>query len=143
MRVESVRADLPLPDPAMLALTLCGLLLLVLYARTRRLLFLYGGAVVLALGILAKAYKLMGLTKLSEDSMRVLRANFPNSRHLKELKTSGLVAETHPEFDSRVRIYALNAGRLSDLKDWLARAEQGWSAQLAAFRTHVERRKRK
>lgn len=38
-----------------------------------------------ALGILAKAYKLMGLTKLSEDSMRVLRANFPNSRHLKEL----------------------------------------------------------
>jgi DNA-binding transcriptional ArsR family regulator len=65
------------------------------------------------------------------------------SRHLKELKTSGLVAETHPEFDSRVRIYALNAGRLADLKDWLARAEEGWSAQLAAFRTHVEKRKRK
>lgn len=65
------------------------------------------------------------------------------SRHLKELKTSGLVAETHPEFDSRVRIYALNTGRLSDLKDWLARAEEGWSTQLAAFRTHVEKRKRK
>lgn len=65
------------------------------------------------------------------------------SRHLKELKTSGLVAETHPEFDSRVRIYALNAGRLTDLKHWLARAEEGWSAQLAAFRKHVEKRKRK
>jgi DNA-binding transcriptional ArsR family regulator len=65
------------------------------------------------------------------------------SRHLKELKTSGLVAETHPEFDSRVRIYALNAGRLSELRDWLARAEEGWSTQLAAFRTHVEKRKRK
>ena len=65
------------------------------------------------------------------------------SRHLKELKASGLVAETHPEFDSRVRIYALNAGRLGELKDWLARAEEGWSAQLAAFRTHVEKRKRK
>ena len=65
------------------------------------------------------------------------------SRHLKELKTSGLVAETHPEFDSRVRIYALNAHRLADLKDWLARAEEGWSSQLAAFRSHVEKRKRK
>lgn len=65
------------------------------------------------------------------------------SRHLKELKASGLVAETHPEFDSRVRIYALNTGRLADLKHWLARAEEGWSTQLAAFRTHVEKRKRK
>lgn len=64
------------------------------------------------------------------------------SRHLKELKTSGLVAETHPEFDSRVRIYALNAGRLSELKDWLARAEEGWSTQLAAFRGHVAERQK-
>jgi DNA-binding transcriptional ArsR family regulator len=64
------------------------------------------------------------------------------SRHLKALKESGLVAETHPEFDSRVRIYALNSERLADLKDWLARAERGWSGQLAAFRKHVEKRKR-
>jgi DNA-binding transcriptional ArsR family regulator len=64
------------------------------------------------------------------------------SRHLKALKESGLVAETHPEFDARVRVYALNAGRLADLKDWLARAERGWSDQLAAFRKHVEKRKR-
>lgn len=64
------------------------------------------------------------------------------SRHLKALKESGLVAETHPEFDSRVRIYALNSGRLADLKEWLARAERGWSDQLVAFRKHVEKRKR-
>jgi DNA-binding transcriptional ArsR family regulator len=64
------------------------------------------------------------------------------SRHLKELKTSGLVAETHPEFDSRVRIYALDTGRLAKLKDWLARAEEGWSAQLAAFRSHVAERQK-
>lgn len=62
------------------------------------------------------------------------------SRHLKALKASGLVAETHPEFDARVRVYALNAARLADLKDWLARAEHGWSRQLAAFATHVEKR---
>jgi hypothetical protein len=42
------------PDPVMLSLTLSGLFLLILYAQTRRLLFLYAGAIVLALGILAK-----------------------------------------------------------------------------------------
>jgi DNA-binding transcriptional ArsR family regulator len=60
------------------------------------------------------------------------------SRHLRVLRQSGLVAETHPEFDARVRIYALNVGRLSELKEWLARAEAGWSKQLAAFKRHVE-----
>ena len=59
------------------------------------------------------------------------------SRHLRILRRSGLVAETHPEFDQRVRIYALDAARLADLKDWLARAEAGWTTQLAAFRAHV------
>ena len=33
------------------------------------------------------------------------------SRHLRTLKESGLVEETHPEFDARVRIYALKIGR--------------------------------
>lgn len=59
------------------------------------------------------------------------------SRHLKALKAANLVAETHPDFDARVRVYALNTERLSELKDWLARAEQGWSEQLAAFAAHV------
>jgi DNA-binding transcriptional ArsR family regulator len=63
------------------------------------------------------------------------------SRHLKALKDAGLVAETHPEFDARVRVYALNAGRLGELKDWLAKAERGWSDQLAAFARHVEKKK--
>jgi DNA-binding transcriptional ArsR family regulator len=62
------------------------------------------------------------------------------SRHLRALKASGLVAETHPEFDARVRIYALNAERLGELKDWLAKAERGWSEQLASFRKHVEQK---
>lgn len=38
-----------------------------------------------ALGIQAKAYKLMGLTKLADDTTRVLRTNFPNSRYFKEI----------------------------------------------------------
>lgn len=39
-----------------------------------------------ALGIQAKAYKLMGMTKLTEDTLRVLRTNFPNSRYFKEVE---------------------------------------------------------
>jgi len=62
------------------------------------------------------------------------------SRHLKELKSAGLVVESHPEFDARVRVYALNGHRLADLKDWLARAERGWAEQLGAFAAHVAKR---
>jgi len=62
------------------------------------------------------------------------------SRHLRTLKESGLVAETHPEFDARVRVYALNSERLGDLKDWLAKAERGWSDQLASFARHIQKK---
>jgi DNA-binding transcriptional ArsR family regulator len=63
------------------------------------------------------------------------------SRHLKALKQSGLVIESHPEFDARVRVYALNGHRLGEVKEWLAKAEAGWSQQLAAFASHVAKRK--
>ena len=61
------------------------------------------------------------------------------SRHLRVMKASGLVEESHPEFDARVRVYALKDGAMADLKDWLARAEAAWAAQLAAFKAHVEK----
>ena len=63
------------------------------------------------------------------------------SRHLRQLKTSGLVEETHPEFDARVRIYALKDGAMTDLKKWLEQTERMWMAQLASFKAHVEKRK--
>jgi DNA-binding transcriptional ArsR family regulator len=62
------------------------------------------------------------------------------SRHLKEMKAAGLVVDSHPEIDARVRVYALNAQRLTELKTWLARAEEGWTGQLSAFAAHVSRR---
>lgn len=62
------------------------------------------------------------------------------SRHLRALKQSGLVEETHPEFDARVRIYALKDGAMADLKKWLADTERMWSDQLAAFKAHVEKK---
>ncbi len=61
------------------------------------------------------------------------------SRHLRALKQSGLVEETHPEFDARVRIYTLKKGALADLKKWLANTERLWAEQLAAFKAHVGR----
>jgi len=64
------------------------------------------------------------------------------SRHLRMLKQSGLVEETHPEFDARVRIYTLRDGAMADLKKWLADTERLWADQLASFKTHVERKRK-
>ena len=61
------------------------------------------------------------------------------SRHLKALRLSGLVEETHPEFDARVRIYRLRPEPMADLRDWMARAERLWGEQLLAFKAHLER----
>jgi DNA-binding transcriptional ArsR family regulator len=64
------------------------------------------------------------------------------SRHLRTLKQSGLVEETHPEFDARVRIYTLKDGAMADLKKWLADTERLWADQLASFKAHVEKKRK-
>jgi DNA-binding transcriptional ArsR family regulator len=64
------------------------------------------------------------------------------SRHLRTLKQSGLVEETHPEFDARVRIYTLKDGAMTDLKKWLADTERLWADQLASFKAHVEKKRK-
>jgi DNA-binding transcriptional ArsR family regulator len=61
------------------------------------------------------------------------------SRHLRTLRLSGLVEESHPTFDARVRIYALRPEPMVHLLRWLEDAERLWSEQLAAFKVHVER----
>ena len=64
------------------------------------------------------------------------------SRHLRLLKQSGLVEETHPEFDARVRVYALKVGAIAELRKWLLATEAIWSDQLAAFKAHVEKKRK-
>jgi DNA-binding transcriptional ArsR family regulator len=64
------------------------------------------------------------------------------SRHLRELKQSGLVEETHPAFDARVRIYTLKDGAMADLKKWLADTERLWADQLSSFKAHVEKKRK-
>ncbi len=45
------------------------------------------------------------------------------SRHLRTLKASGLIVESHPEFDARVRVYSLQPQAMAELKLWLERTE--------------------
>ena len=61
------------------------------------------------------------------------------SRQLRLLKQCGVVEESHPEFDARVRIYALKDGAMADLKRWVADTEAMWMAQLASFKAHIEK----
>ena len=61
------------------------------------------------------------------------------SRHLRVLRDSGLVTESHPLFDARVRIYMLQPEPIAELKRWLEETEQLWSEQLVAFKHHMER----
>ena len=64
------------------------------------------------------------------------------SRHLRALRESGLVEETHPEFDARVRIYTLKDGAMADLKKWLADTERMWADQLSSFKAHIEKKRK-
>jgi DNA-binding transcriptional ArsR family regulator len=60
------------------------------------------------------------------------------SKHLRVLRQCGLVTETHPDFDARVRIYALSSAPMTELRRWIDTAEQAWAAQLAAFAAHLQ-----
>ncbi len=59
------------------------------------------------------------------------------SKHLRVLRQGGLVTNTQPSFDTRVRVYELRRDRFSDLRRWLEDTERGWTEQLEAFAAHV------
>ncbi len=60
------------------------------------------------------------------------------SRHLRELRQSGLMEESHLEFDARVRIYSLRFEPMAELRGWLDQSVALWSEQLSSFMKHVE-----
>lgn len=64
------------------------------------------------------------------------------SRHLRVLRTSGLVDAT-AEDDARERIYHLRPDPFVQLRSWLEQVEQFWTVQLSSFKDHVERTRRK
>ena len=63
------------------------------------------------------------------------------SRHLRVLRECGLVAEARGDEDARVRVLRLRAEPFDDLRHWLEEVEQFWAGQLAAFKSHAERRR--
>ena len=60
------------------------------------------------------------------------------SRHLRVLRKSGLIVDSEPEHDARVRLYRLQPGALAPLRDWLAEVETFRGDQLQAFKAHAE-----
>jgi DNA-binding transcriptional ArsR family regulator len=61
------------------------------------------------------------------------------SRHLRVLRTTGLVEEDHQGHDARVRVYRLRQGPFSALRRWLDEVETFWTLELDAFKEHAER----
>ena len=62
------------------------------------------------------------------------------SRHLRVLRTSGLVEEASPDDDARVKVYRLRPERFRELRAWMEEVEAFWQGELAAFKAHAERR---
>ena len=60
------------------------------------------------------------------------------SRHLRVLRTSGLVEESGLPEDARVRVYRLRAEPFAELRAWLEEIEAFWTDQLSAFKAHAE-----
>jgi DNA-binding transcriptional ArsR family regulator len=63
------------------------------------------------------------------------------SRHLRVLRSSGLVDVDTPAGDARLRVYRLRADRLVTLRAWLDQVEAQWAEQLGSFQDHVARTK--
>jgi DNA-binding transcriptional ArsR family regulator len=59
------------------------------------------------------------------------------SRHLRVLRTQGLIEERHPPEDARVRVYRLRPERFVELSAWLGEIEGLWNAQLASLASHL------
>jgi len=60
------------------------------------------------------------------------------SRHLKVLRTSGLIEPASDEADARARVYRLLPEPFSSLRAWLDEVELFWSGQLTAFKAYAE-----
>jgi DNA-binding transcriptional ArsR family regulator len=61
------------------------------------------------------------------------------SRHLRILRTSGLIEESHDGQDARVRMYRLRQRPFSQVREWAEEVERFWAGELAAFKQHAER----
>jgi len=64
------------------------------------------------------------------------------SRHLRVLRSRGLIEDHRVERDARLRVFRLRREPFDDLATWLADVEKFWNEQLDSFRAHVAKRKK-
>jgi DNA-binding transcriptional ArsR family regulator len=62
------------------------------------------------------------------------------SKHLRILREARLVRSRK---QGRVRIYAIEAGKLREVYDWVAHFEKYWDERLDALGTYLDKQKRK
>lgn len=62
------------------------------------------------------------------------------SRHLRVLRTRGIIEETRGQRDARVRVFRLRREPFDELSAWIADVEAFWGAQLDSFKQHVDRK---
>lgn len=60
------------------------------------------------------------------------------SRHLRVLRSRGLVEVDTAEDDARLRLYRLRPQQFVALQGWLDQVQAFWGEQLAAFKAHAE-----
>lgn len=65
------------------------------------------------------------------------------SRHLRVLRTHGLVSEQRDLDDARARVYQLNEAPFRHLGAWVDQVQAFWRDQLGSFADHVERLEQK
>jgi DNA-binding transcriptional ArsR family regulator len=65
------------------------------------------------------------------------------SRHLRVLRTRGLIEEEPSPHDARLRVYRLRREPFQDLQSWLERVESFWGEQLESFRSVAESPRRR
>lgn len=61
------------------------------------------------------------------------------SRHLRVLRTTGLVDVAQSEADARHRLYRLRPEPFVALEAWLDQVHAFWGEQLGSYKRHVER----
>jgi DNA-binding transcriptional ArsR family regulator len=61
------------------------------------------------------------------------------SKHLRVLRTTGLIEPASDDDDARAKIYRLRPEPFTQLREWLEEVERFWSLELAAFKAHAEK----
>ncbi len=64
------------------------------------------------------------------------------SRHLRVLRTHGLVEEKRDAGDARARVYQLRPEPIDELSTWISDVQRFWDDQLESFRQLADEKKR-